>query len=464
MGYSGFKLESWFHEFVKKALYINDGPWPITREKIDIYRLVCLQRILNYAYSKSDFYRNQYDKIGFKPELCRSLDDIAGIPLTEQAALRYEPYKLLCISAGDVERVITFTTSGTTGLQKKVFFSSDDLNNMINFMGIGLSHVISEGETIVILLPDSGPGGQARLLAEGARTIGAVPVIASAGQDVSGQLELIRRTKPAVVFGTTDGIYRLTQAGKLHLDLAGLGVRVVYVTSDFVSQTVRKNMEDAWAAEVYVHYGMTEMGLGVAVECPAHDGYHFNERDLLIEVVDPHSGKPLGFGEEGELVFTTLRRQAMPLIRYRTHDVARVTDAPCQCGASSLLKITRVSRRLESTVSLSQGVNIYPGMFDEVIYQVPQVVDYQITVNGNGDGEVIDLEVEVSENGADMGHQIAQKLSSVACLRDLLDRRLLRIGKIVLLAPGGLKRSVRAKKIILDKRFARLTHANGKKK
>lgn len=464
MGYSCLKMESWIHNFIRKALYVHDGPAAITRDQMEIYHLVSLQRILHYAYAKSDFYRRHFDDNNFRPEHCKCIDDLAKIPFTEQESLHFEPYKFLCISTSEVERVVTFSTSGTTGRQKKVFFSGNDLDNMKNFMAAGLSNLIGEGDAVVILLPDSGPYGQARLLAEGARLIGAIPVIASAAEEVWEQLQLIREVRPRMVFGSTDGVYRVTQAGKLSCDLSEIGVRVVYVTSDFVSETLRKNMENAWGAEVYVHYGMTEMGLGVAVECPVHDGYHFNEKDLLLEVVDPQSGEPVGFGQEGELVFTTLRRQAMPLIRYRTHDVAKVTCEPCECGVSSLLKIGRVYKRLESVVELGQGVNIYPGMFDEVVYQVPEVVDYQITVNGEVEGEIFDLAVEVTQDRTDLPQDIIERICSVACVQDLLDRRMLRIGEIVLLPPGGLKRGVRAKKIIEDKRFPNSNPCDEKKK
>ena len=170
MEYSSSKLESWIHHSVKKTLYVHNGSQSMAREQINKYHVVCLQKTLNYAYKRSDFYRKHFDDAGFRPEQFKSLADLAKIPFTEQEFLHNQPYKLLCISAGDVERVVTFTTSGTTGPQKKVFFSSDDLNNIVKFMGIGLSHVINGGEAIVILLPDTGPNGEARLLAKGAST------------------------------------------------------------------------------------------------------------------------------------------------------------------------------------------------------------------------------------------------------------------------------------------------------
>lgn len=462
MEYSSSKLESWIHHSVKKTLYVHNGSQSMAREQINKYHVVCLQKTLNYAYKRSDFYRKHFDDAGFRPEQFKSLADLAKIPFTEQEFLHNQPYKLLCISAGDVERVVTFTTSGTTGPQKKVFFSSDDLNNIVKFMGIGLSHVINGGEAIVILLPDTGPNGEARLLAKGASTIGAVPFIAGTAMDIWEQLELIQRVKPKVVFGSISRMYRVTQDGNPHYDLSGFGVRVIYVTSDFVSEALRRNMEKAWHAEVYVHYGMTEMGLGVAIECQSHDGYHFNEKDLMIEVIDPHSQEPVGFGQEGELVFTTLARHAMPLIRYRTHDLSRVTHNECLCGASTLLKIGKVCKRLMPVVALSQGVSIYPSMFDEVVYHVPEVVDYRITVNRNGKLEVLDLEVEVTKERGNLPAEIAEKMASVAPVQDLLGRQMLRLGEIVLLPPGGLKRTGRAKKVIRDKRFAESDLGNAK--
>ena len=147
---------------------------------------------------------------------------------------------------------------------------------------------------------------------------------------------------------------------------------------------MRQELKRIWNCDIRTHYGLTEMGLGVAVECEAQDGYHFNEADLVLEIVHPETGAPVPAGEEGEMVFTTLTREAMPLVRYRTHDLSRLIREPCTCGAASLLKIDTVKKRLESIATVGDGDEIYPSLFDDVLFEIPGVVDYQVIATREG--------------------------------------------------------------------------------
>jgi phenylacetate-coenzyme A ligase PaaK-like adenylate-forming protein len=215
---------------------------------------------------------------------------------------------------------------------------------------------------------------------------------------------------------------------------------------------MRVNLQSAWNCEVFTHYGLTEMGLGVAVECPAHNGYHFNEADLLAEIIDPETGEVLSDGEEGELVFTTLTREAMPLIRYRTHDISRLSVKPCECGITTLKKLDRVTRRLESVVRIGEGDEIYPAMFDEALYTIPDIVGYEVSINKDGVKDSLTFQVEIARTGAAVKELVREAILKVPSVQKNAEMGKMTISEIQLVTPGSLQKSTRAKKLIKDMR------------
>jgi len=188
------------------------------------------------------------------------------------------------------------------------------------------------------------------------------------------------------------------------------------------------------------------------VECHAHSGYHFNEVDLLLEVIDPETGEVVSDGGEGELVFTTLNREGTPLIRYRTHDVSRLITEPCPCGATTLLKLGKVTRRLESVVSVGDGDEIYPSLFDELLYQIPEVVDYRATLSRNNGKDNLAFVVEVTRTGDDLHQEIRGLLSTLPLLQRNISAGKMTEPSLELVGLGELKRGGRAKKMIVDNR------------
>jgi phenylacetate-CoA ligase len=192
------------------------------------------------------------------------------------------------------------------------------------------------------------------------------------------------------------------------------------------------------------------MGLGVAVECPAHNGYHFNEADLLAEVIDPETGRVLPEGQEGELVFTTLNREAMPLIRYRTHDISRLSAKPCQCGITTLKKLDRITRRLESVVRIGDGDEIYPAMFDEALYTIPDIVGYEVSIGKDGVKDSLTFQVEIARKGTAVEELIREVTSEVPAVQKNVKGGRMTIPEIQLVTPGSLQKGTRAKKLIRD--------------
>jgi phenylacetate-coenzyme A ligase PaaK-like adenylate-forming protein len=234
--------------------------------------------------------------------------------------------------------------------------------------------------------------------------------------------------------------------------LRKLGVNYLFLASEYVPDSMRKTLREIWGCEIRTHYGLTEMGLGVAVECEAQDGYHFNEASLLLEVVNPLTGEPVQEGEEGELVFTTLTREAMPLIRYRTHDISRLMPGPCLCGANSLLKFDKIKKRLESMVTIGCGDAIYPSYFDDVLYGIPGLVDYQIALHRQEGADRLYFKVEMVPGRENCTTELSEKLMSEALISGNVKRGLMEEPVVETVKWGQLQSVGRAKKMIIDRR------------
>jgi phenylacetate-coenzyme A ligase PaaK-like adenylate-forming protein len=323
---------------------------------------------------------------------------------------------------------------------------------MTEFMGAGMRTVARKEDVVQIMLPSGSLSNQADLLEQGVLKMGAKPVKAGFNLPSEEQLELIKKHGTTVIFGVTSPVYRMTQELKGSHALDKLGVKTIFLTS-FLADTQRAYLRQVWNCDVHSHYGLTEMGLAVAVECHAHDGYHFNEADLLLEVIDPETGKVLEEGE-GELVFTTLRREGTPLVRYRTNDIARLIPELCSCGAATLIRFGTVTRRLEVMVQLARRHLIYPSLFDEVLYKLTDLVDYDLRVTSTGDRERLHFTVEVI--GPDHGIQdkIKQLLFHEQAVHALFAEGKMDDPEITVVPPGGISQMGRAKKKIIDERVS----------
>jgi phenylacetate-coenzyme A ligase PaaK-like adenylate-forming protein len=169
-------------------------------------------------------------------------------------------------------------------------------------------------------------------------------------------------------------------------------VRSVLLSTDHAPRAVVAAIEQAWDCRVYNHYGTTEMGLGGGVDCAAHAGLHLREADLLFEIVDPVSGATLAAGEEGEIVFTTLTREAMPLVRYRTGDLGRFDAEPCHCD-SSLRLLAPVRERLDAVATLAGGQRLSLADVDEALFALDYALDFRARLSGTGVGETLTVEL-----------------------------------------------------------------------
>lgn len=423
-----------------------------TRRSVDAYRDFHLRQTLRYAYKKSSFYRRQFDTCGLGPEDIEGWEQLPLFPFTDQHLLTRAPDHFLCTSQSEVARPCTFVTSGTSGPPKKVYWSHWDIEKITDFMAAGMATVATPEDTVQILLPDGGPDSQADLLRQGVEKLGARPIVSGMTPDALEQIEIMDRFGSTVLFGYAGHIIRMSKELQRDHDLRALGIRVLFLAGEYIPETRRVELESIWDCSVRTHYGLTEMGLGVAVECDDGDGFHYNEADLLLEIIQPETGERVSPGEEGELVFTTLTRQAMPLIRYRTRDISSFIDKPCRCGAASLKKIAAVKKRMDAIVTLGNGSELYPTLIDEKLYAFREVVDYRAKLSRENFRERLELTVEIEEGSGELQGRIRTALHQIPAVANSMSEGTMDAPAIRMVPRGHLMPAERAKKLILDAR------------
>lgn len=295
---------------------------PLSRPALECYQLSRLNETIALARENSKYYSQRLPLGSLS-----SIRDLETLPFTRPEELYADPYAFLCVSPRQVERITTVATSGSSGSSKRIFFTAEDIELCADFFHHGMRLMVDESDRLGILFPASAPGSVGELLARGLERGGTetVQLFHKIG-DLSALAHEISEENITSLAGFPSIIQSLAES------YPHLPIRCVLLSADFISPACRGAIKGAWGAEVFEHYGMTEMGLGCAVSCEHQRGYHIREADILIEIIDPHTGRVLPDGEWGEVVFTTLTRRAMPFIRYRTGDFSRFIPEPCPCG------------------------------------------------------------------------------------------------------------------------------------
>lgn len=354
----------------------------------DEYKLWQLKKTVRRVRTKSPFYRRLFEKAGVTEDDLHSLADIAKLPFTFPADLAGTSYSLLCTSQGEVEKPVTFYSSGSTGTKKRIFFSMADIQKILDFLPRGMNTVIGRDEArVLVFLQNSQGRGIGSILAQSLNAFGMQGWTADLQDSTDDILRATVEHKINVWFGDAITIYRATRVLEKQADLRSLGMQCIFITMSNIPQSMIDYLHSAWGCRVSTHYGLTESGWGLAVDCDVCPGYHYDELDHIVEVVDPETGGPVPEGQEGEVVLTNISRDCMPLIRYRTGDIATLTKSVC---GSHLMTLGHIRRRKEGATEYN-GHYIYPALFDEVLFSTDGLLDYRIFLEGGR----ISLEVEV---------------------------------------------------------------------
>jgi len=358
------------------------------REHLEQYQLQRLAETLTYAKGNSRFYGDLLS--GASRSSLESLKDFEDIPFTYPQQIAQNPLDFLCVPQKEVSRIVTLNTSGTSGMGKRIFFTEGDLDLTVDFFKFGMSCLTDESDRVLVLLPGDSYGSIGDLLQKALGMSNIKCVNYGILADPEDAANCIIKEDITCLVGIPIQVLYLS---RVRPDVFKSHIRKVLLSTDYVPETMIRELNRLYGCKVFTHYGMTEMGYGGGVECEALNGYHMREADLYFEIVDPGTGEVLPDGQSGEVVFTTLNRQAMPLIRYRTGDSASFSINSCACG-TFLKTMNRVSGRIDNRVMIGEGIYLYLRELDEVILNFREVLDYKACI---ADKNLLKLDI-ISEN------------------------------------------------------------------
>jgi len=352
------------------------------RAELERWQLERVRRTVAWAAERSAFYRERLRGLG--AGWPASLAQLAELPFTTSDDLREHGERLLCVSQDEVERVVTLRTSGTTAAPKRLWFTRPDQESTLDFFEAGMSTLVGPDDRVLILFPGELPGSVGELLARALERLRATPLLHGPIRDLRATLREAGRSRPTSVVGAPTHVLALHAYAQAVAEGQGpLRLRTALLTADHVPESIVRRLR-SFGCEAFEHYGMTEMGLGCAVDCGAHAGYHLRETALYLEIVDPVSGEVLPEGTPGEVVFTTLDRRGMPLLRYRTGDLSRFVPDRCPCG-TTLRRLERVCSRVGAlAVPCGRQARVTLPALEEVLFALPGLVDFTAAVSRAG--------------------------------------------------------------------------------
>ncbi|UYZ23715.1 phenylacetate--CoA ligase family protein [Mesobacillus jeotgali] len=393
-----------------------------SRESIEEIQLQRLKAVVEKVAQRVPFYKKKFTEVNFSPDRLNSLEDLEALPFTEKHDLRnHYPFGLFAVPQSELVRV--HASSGTSGKPTVVGYTQNDIEMWGEIVARAIA--LGGGEPGNFLHNAYGyglfTGGLG--LHYGSEKLGMVTVPVSGG-NTQRQIMLIEDFKPQVICGTPSYILNIAETmEEMGMDPRETSLKYGIFGAEPWSEEMRKALEEKLGIKACDIYGLSEViGPGVASEChEAQAGLHVAEDHFLVEVIDPETLKPVPEGEEGELVFTSLTKEAFPVIRYRTGDIASVTKEKCSCGRTTV-RMSRVKGRIDDMLNIN-GVNVFPSQIEHCLLTVPELAPhYQIQILQKRTLKVLELHVEMNEEyftgiGADpisdSVYQLEQRIQSL---------------------------------------------------
>lgn len=416
----------------------NEACECMPRAELEALQLLRLQAIVQLAWEKVGYYRTKMDAAGVTPDDIRSLADVAKLPMTTKDDLRgCFPYKAFAVPMEDVVRV--HASSGTTGLATVVGYTRADLEMWSECMArLHTAGGVTKRDIMQIVM---GYGFFTGGLGHhyGAEKVGAAVLPVSSGKS-ERQIQILCDYGSTVLVATPSyALYLAELAEKLGMR-EKLKLRVALFGGEAWGEQMREKLQQGLGAFATDNYGLSEvMGPGVSYECVEQQGMHFNEDYFLPELIHPQTGEPAAdpYGEGGELVITTLTKEAIPVIRYRTRDLCRFFAEPCVCGRTTK-RMSKVSARSDD-MFIIRGVNIYPQQIEKALLSVPGAAPhYQILIRR--EGALDDLEVQVEATVDVFADQMRRQQEIIRQIESKIQNDILVRARVRLVDPGSLPR------------------------
>lgn len=411
-----------------------------------------LHKIVDYVYHNVPFYRTKLQNMDITPDDIRTIDDIVKLPYTTKQDLR-DNYPLGLQAAPQSEIIRVHASSGTTGNPTIVGYTRKDIGVWSECMARCLTAYGITREDIISVAYGYGLFTGGLGVHYGVENLGASVVPASTG----GTEKHIRLLKDLGITGIAcTPSYALHVAESLEkygVRKEDLKLRVGAFGAEPWTDNMRHEIEERLGIKAYNLYGLSEiMGPCVSYECEEQNGSHINEDHYFPEIIDPETLKPLPYGSTGELVFTTLTKEGMPLLRYRTRDLSSLSNKPCACGRT-LLKMGKILGRSDDMI-IVRGINVFPSQVESVLLSMPECAPYyRIVVDRVGNVDKMVVEVEVRQEYFQAGFDTLTPITTLEKkIADALKSILSISVKVQVKAPGSLERCEGKTKFVIDNR------------
>jgi phenylacetate-CoA ligase len=398
--------------------------------------------------AQSPFYGRRLQEAGVTAANLRSLEDIRRIPFTTKDDLRTYGKEMLTRPLSDMVRL--HASSGTTGQATVIYYTRADIETWADLVARSMYMAGMRATDVFQNMMGYGLFTGGLGFHYGAERLGALTIPIGAGNS-QRQLQLMQQfATTAIHIIPSYALYLLNTFADHGLDPRDLPLRLAFLGAEPHSEDMRRRIEAAYGVKAYNSYGLSEMnGPGVAFECPEQNGMHVWEDAFLLEVLDPETLKPTPPGQPGELVFTNLTREGMPLLRYRTRDLASVDDSPCPCGRG-FKRLSRIMGRSDDMVII-KGVNIFPMQIDKVLMAMSEVgTHYLVELTRQDFSDQMLVKVEVQQNffREDLKYlKLLQKR-----ITEALKSELLVTPRVELVEPNTLPRTEGKAQRVVDKR------------
>ena len=419
----------------------------ISRENLEKLQNERLVNTVKHCYDNVPYYKRAMDEKGVSPADICSVKDLYKLPFLSKEDLRLAyPDGMLAVPKRDVVRV--HSTSGTTGKRVIAYYTQDDIDMWDDCCARALAATGVTPDDVVQICYGFGLFTGGAGINGGSHKLGSMTIPMSSG-NTERQIQFLIDMQSTVIACTpsyaaylADEVTKRGLSNKLHLKTGIFG-------AEAWSDEMRRDIEDKLGINAYNIYGLTEMsGPGVAFECEAHCGSHIQEDNFIAEIIDPNTGEVLPDGCEGELVFTTINKQASPLIRYRTHDICTLNREKCACGRTHV-RMGKILGRSDDML-IVKGVNVFPSQIEAVLISRGCSAHYEIIVTRENNSDVLDINVEMTPE------MFSDKLSSLSAIeRDITSTLKSVLGifaKVHLVAPTTIARSEGKAARVIDKR------------
>ncbi|RLE00025.1 MAG: phenylacetate--CoA ligase [Aquificota bacterium] len=414
------------------------------REELEQIQLERLQATLHHAYRHVPFYRELFDRVGIGPGDILSLQDLREVPFTtKEDLLQGFPYSFFAVPLTKVARI--HTSSGTTGKPVVVGYTERDLQYWAHLNArILMAGGLGERDVLQISfnygLFTGGFGFHA-----GAELLGATVIPASA-MSITRQINIMMNFKATALVSLPSHALRIGhRLQEMGIDPRGLSLKVGFFGAEPWSEATRKQIEDHLLIKALDNYGLAEVGgPGVSYECEYRQGLHISEDHFYPEIIDPATGEVLDPGQEGELVLTTLTKEAFPVLRFRTGDLTSLNYEPCECGRT-LVRMARVKGRVDDMLII-RGINLFPSQIEDVLLSFQVGPNYLIRLYREEGLDQVEVQVESILTGSEEKDALAKRIE-----RDLADKLGLEM-KVVLVAPGSIEASSGKQQVVVDER------------